>query len=633
MPSFDELMALYMQSGGGAMAPLYGGGEGAMQEQMMPVQLPDGRVMMPTAGGFQFINPGSSSAPGGMQTGSFTGADGASNPFQYQNPEEGFASRYGLPLVGGLALGGLGLAAAGALPGVAGIGGAAGGAGSAGAAAGGLSPEIAAAMASAGGDAGLGTGGYWAGLGGGAATSMTPEIAAAMAGAGGTASYGAAPAVAGAAGTVANMAGSGAGFPGEGAVSGIPAWDSATGSGAQGSPSGIEGAIRRLVGGGGPAEAAGGFDYSRLIAPLLGAGAAIAGNDDMTSSSNTAGTSSSTSAGTSGSTGSVNSSSQNNSSNSLAPWLQGYAQDYVGRAQQLANGPTSNQFLDRAGGLLMGATDDPLVQQARAQQQNVIDGGLLGGNPFFEQVQRGVADRMGEGYATGTRGALTSGAQLSGNDPRYSSAYQQTVGNADRAFGDSLGQTLGSMSMNNWNTERAAQDAASRNSLAFGSFNQNVANNLGAFGADAWMRPYQQNQMFGSAINPAFGSQSQNASNMTGNTNQTGWTNQNTTGATNSTNTQTIQAPNNWMAGAGGALSGVAIDRLLRPQQQQPAGNFSLSSAGGFGIGAPAQRSQAEIDMADWGNAWNTPSLGSAYGGTSGANKATNPFTNFRPWG
>jgi hypothetical protein len=511
--TFDELMALYMQSGGGVMAPLYGGGEGVMQEQMMPVQLPDGRFMMPTAGGFQFIDPSSSNAPGGMQTGSFTGADGVSSPFQYQNPDNSLWD-LAKPVVGSLGLMAGGAALAGALPG---FGAAAGGGAAApvGAATS-MTPEIAAAMAGAGGSqipAGvLGAGAAAAG----AATSMTPEIAAAMAGAGGSQI----PAgIAGAAGTAANMLGGGA---------------------------------------------AGGFDWRDLIAPALGAGAAIAGNDDMTSSSNTAGTSSSTSAGTSGSTGAANTSSQNNSSNSLAPWLQGYAQDYVGRAQQLANAPTTNQYLDRAGGLLMGATDDPLVQAARSQQQNVISGGLLGGNPFLDATAKGIADRMGEGYATGTRGALTSGAQMSGNDPRYSSAYQQTVGNADRAFGDSLGQAMSGLYMNNYTNERGAQDAASRNSLAFGSYNQQAASNLGAFGNDAWMRPYQQNQFYGSAINPAFGSQTNSTGNTAANTNQTGWTNQNTTGATNSTTTQNIQAPNNWMAGAGGALSGIAIDRLLR---------------------------------------------------------------------
>jgi hypothetical protein len=268
-------------------------------------------------------------------------------------------------------------------------------------------------------------------------------------------------------------------------------------------------------------------------------------------------------AGTSGSTGTSSASTQGNSSTSLAPWLQGYAQDYVGRAQQLANAPTTNQYLDRAGSLLMGSADDPLVQAARSQQQNVISGGLLGSNPYIDQVAKGIGDRMGEGYATGTRGSLTSGAQMSGNDPRYSSAYQQTVGNADRAFGDALGQTMSGLYMNNYTNERGAQDAASRNSLAFGSYNQQAANNLGNFGADAWMRPFQQNQFYGNAINPAFGSQQQSASNMTGNNAQTGWNNSTTNGTTNSTNTQTIQAPNNWMAGAGGAASGAAIYRMI----------------------------------------------------------------------
>jgi hypothetical protein len=504
--TYDELMAMYMQAGGGVAAPLYGGSDGGnMQEQMMPVQLPDGRYMIPSGDGFQFTDPTSSSAPGGVSTGSYIGRDGVSTPYSYTNPESRIDRRLGLSLVGGMALGGLGLES--------GLLGSAASSGS-GAAASGAGASEAATLAAA--ENGL--------LG--STVGMSPGTAAA---------YGTGTAASGAA---------------LGSTAGAAAGTGAAGAGAAGTAA-ASGAGRALG------------STGELLAAGAGAAAAIAGNDDMDITTSTSGTSSNTTAGTSGSTGASNASTQGNSSTSLAPWLQPYAQDYVGRARELANGPTSNEYLDRSGSLLMGAADDPLVQAARQQQQNVISGGLLNSNPYIDQVAKGISDRMGEGYATGTRGSLTSGAQMSGNDPRYSSAYAQTVGNADRAFGDALGQTMSGLYMGNYNQERAAQDAASRNSTMFGQYNQQSARDLADFGQTDWMRPYQQNQFYGNSINPAFGSQQQNTSNMTGNNSLSGWNNSTTNGTTTGTQTQNIQAPNNWMAGTGGALAGAGIYRSI----------------------------------------------------------------------
>jgi len=321
----------------------------------------------------------------------------------------------------------------------------------------------------------------------------------------------------------------------------------------------------------------------QALAALLGAGAGIAGNSDINNTSNSSGTSSNTGSSTSGMTGTSNSqmtgtsnnqmngSAQGSASQSLAPWLQGYAQDYVGRAQQLAGGPTSNRYLDQAGSMLMGSADDPLVQAARSQQQTVLSGGLLGGNPYINNVARGVGDRMGEAYATGTRAGTFSNYNNDGNSVQAKSGFGQTLGNNDRAFGDALGQTMSGLYANNYNNERSAQDAAARNSLAFGNYGQQSANNLSQFGQQDWMRPYQQNQMYGQAINPAFGSQSQNAANTSqnnvgnmsqntvGNTAQNGWQNSQNNGTTTGANTQNIQAPSNLLAGLGGAAAGAGL--------------------------------------------------------------------------
>ena len=296
------------------------------------------------------------------------------------------------------------------------------------------------------------------------------------------------------------------------------------------------------------------------LLPALGAGAAIAGNDDITNETKTRSTSSLDTSGTSKLTGGSSTSSQS----SLAPWLDGAAQDYVGRARQLANAPTTNQYLDRAGDLLMGADSDPLIQAARAQQQGVIGGSMLGPNPFIDQYARGIADRMGEGYATGTRAGIFSRLNNDGNSVFSKSATGQTVGMADRNFGDSLGQTMAGLYMNNYNTERAAQDAASRNSLNFGTYGQGVANNLSQFGQADWMRPILANQQYGQAINPAFGSQQTGNTTMSQNGSTTGYQ----TGSTTGTTTQNITAPNAWMAGLGGAAAGAGIYRTMFPPQR-----------------------------------------------------------------
>lgn len=160
-------------------------------------------------------------------------------------------------------------------------------------------------------------------------------------------------------------------------------------------------------------------------------------------------------------------------------WMQPYQQGFLDRARDQSMAPyqgytgegvapLNNDQTEAIGAIRdLARNGDPLVNRGRLQQQNVIDGGMLGQNPFIDQVASGIADRMGEGYATGTRGALTSGAQLSGNDPRYSSGYAQAVGNSDRAFGDALGQTMSGLYYGNYRDERGAQDAAARSSLAF----------------------------------------------------------------------------------------------------------------------------------------------------------------------
>lgn len=249
------------------------------------------------------------------------------------------------------------------------------------------------------------------------------------------------------------------------------------------------------------------------LAAGAGALAGIAGNGDLTNT--------------------------NTTTQGLAPWMQPYAQDYMQRASWLTQQPTTNESLQTAGGLLgqYATQGDPLVNAARGQQQNVIGGGMLNSNPYIDQVAGNIGQRMGDAYAVGTRAGTASAFNNDGNSVGGKSAFGQTQFMNDRAFGDSLGSTLSNLYMGNYNQERAAQDNASRASLGFGQFATNNAQNLYNAGAQDWQRPYAQLGAYGQAINPSFGSQG--------------------------TQSQTIQAPNNWMAGLGGAALGAGMYRSI----------------------------------------------------------------------
>lgn len=263
---------------------------------------------------------------------------------------------------------------------------------------------------------------------------------------------------------------------------------------------------------------------------------------------------------------------QESRTSGLPDWMQPAAQQYVQNAQDLSQTPftpypgqgvapmNADQQAAMSQARTLAMQGDPSVNAARAQQANVVGGGMLNSNPYIDQVARGIGDRMGEAYATGTRGRLTAGFQQSGNDPRYSSAYEQTVGNTDRAFADSVGQTMAGLYGDNYRQERSAQDLASRFSPQFASDmrtntegllsagnqqqqqQQNVTNfDYGQFQQrQQW--PFKMNEQLGSAINPAFG--------------QT---------------TTTDDGVPWWARALGGASAGYAASRSLYPQpQQQP---------------------------------------------------------------
>lgn len=254
------------------------------------------------------------------------------------------------------------------------------------------------------------------------------------------------------------------------------------------------------------------------------------------------------------------------SAQDLPEWLRPYAQSMLGRADALSQRPYEAYPGQRVANLSgdqqlamtqirdLATVGNPLVNQAQGQQSNVIGGGMLNANPYIDQVAKSVGDRMGEAYATGTRANLASGANMAGGGGvRYNSAAQQMMGNADRSFGDALGSTMSNLYMGNYQNERAAQDAASRGSLQFGTFGrgntegllnsggvqQNTTQNILGANYDEWQQrqgwPVQNLGILQGAINPQYGR----------------------------TSTQTDPGVSTWQGLLGGAMGGAGIARSL----------------------------------------------------------------------
>jgi hypothetical protein len=312
-----------------------------------------------------------------------------------------------------------------------------------------------------------------------------------------------------------------------------------------------------------PRLADGSLDWAKiatnpaLLAAATGAVAAVAGNDDMSVGTTSQQTQNVSSATTGNATGNTN----QNSATGLAPWLAPYAQDAVARAQTLANSSTTNAPMDAARtGLTSIATGGtPITNSAQQQQMDLIGGKYLNSNPYIDQVAANVGQRMGDAYATGTRAGTFSNFNNDGNSVFSKSAFGQTLGMNDRAFGDALGSTMNNLYFGNYQNERAAQDAASRGSLQFGQFDVNNLQNLYTMGSQDWMRPLLQQQTYNSSINPAYGQTNNTNSATTQNT----WTGNNTATNTTGTQQQNIAAPNDWMAAAGGGLLATGLYRSI----------------------------------------------------------------------
>jgi len=100
---------------------------------------------------------------------------------------------------------------------------------------------------------------------------------------------------------------------------------------------------------------------------------------------------------------------------------------------------------------------NPLLQSAQNQLQNTVSGGFLGGNPFFQGAFQPAAQAAETQFKT-TLGDIASKSSLAG---RYGSGAMGSL--QDRAtgvFGQQLANTAGQLAYQNYDAERARQQAA-----------------------------------------------------------------------------------------------------------------------------------------------------------------------------
>ena len=123
-------------------------------------------------------------------------------------------------------------------------------------------------------------------------------------------------------------------------------------------------------------------------------------------------------------------------------------QTYVGPSQQTQAALAAAQ--QRA---TMG---NPLVPAAQQAAQQTIQGGFLGGNPFFEGAFRGATQGAQTAYQDATQLALSNASRAG----RYGSGAMGTA--LDRAggvFANALTNTAGQLAFQNYDTERGRQQA------------------------------------------------------------------------------------------------------------------------------------------------------------------------------
>jgi len=99
---------------------------------------------------------------------------------------------------------------------------------------------------------------------------------------------------------------------------------------------------------------------------------------------------------------------------------------------------------------------NPLTPAAQAQALNTVQGNFLGGNPFFQGAFRGATQAAQTQYQDAVNQALSNASRAG----RYGSGAMGTaLDRAGGAFATALTNTAGQLAFENYNQERARQQA------------------------------------------------------------------------------------------------------------------------------------------------------------------------------
>ena len=130
---------------------------------------------------------------------------------------------------------------------------------------------------------------------------------------------------------------------------------------------------------------------------------------------------------------------------------------------------------------------NPLLPAAQQQQQDVISGNYLNSNPYFNQALQGAAQGAQTNYYDAIKQAQ-GGASMAG---RYGSGVSADIQNrAATTMANSLTNKYGDLAFQNYNQERARQEAASGAAPALAAADYNDINQLMKSGQG--MESYQQ---------------------------------------------------------------------------------------------------------------------------------------------
>lgn len=185
------------------------------------------------------------------------------------------------------------------------------------------------------------------------------------------------------------------------------------------------------------------------------------------------------------------------------PWMEPYLQDYMGRAQTVANQPyqqspgtyvAPNNYLSMgwnatANRAMQGS---PEMNAARGQLTNIIGGGMMQGNPYLDQSISNAQGDLVQQWNMVAKPQWDKAMQQSGSFGN--TGVQQYAGMAADSLQKNLARISTDMRGNAYNTERGYMQQALGMAPAFAAQDYQDLNALNAAGMQAQQFANQQQQ-------------------------------------------------------------------------------------------------------------------------------------------